>query len=98
MVQVITEHDRLVKVVVPCPLVDDFLGVVSWPPKGKKTAGQYIASWAPLEKNWTTYEVVKTLFQSGTREEADQVLKLSTDEDSSNEDSKFLADGSITCF
>ena len=86
------------KVVVPCPLVDDFLGVVSWPPKGKKTAGQYIASWAPLEKNWTTYEVVKTLFQSGTREEADQVLKLSTDEDSSNEDSKFLAGGSIPFF
>ena len=33
------------KVVAPCPWVDDFLGVASWPPKGKKTVGQYIASW-----------------------------------------------------
>ena len=49
-IQVITEHDRLVKVVVPCPWVDDFLGVVSWPPKGKKTVGQYIASWAAPKK------------------------------------------------
>ena len=89
-IQVITEHDRLVKVVVPCPWVDDFLGVVSWPPKGKKTVGHYIASWAAPKKNWITYETVATLLESGTREEADQVLKFSTEEDSSNEDSKFL--------
>ena len=35
---------------VPCPWVDDFLGVVSWTPKGKKTVGQYIASWSAPEK------------------------------------------------
>ena len=35
-VQVITEHERLVEVVVTSPWVDDFLGVVSWPRKGKK--------------------------------------------------------------
>ena len=86
------------KVVVPCPWVDDFLGVVSWSPKGKKTVGQYIASWAAPEKNWATYEVVETLLESGTREEADKVLKFSTEEDSSNEDSKFLVDGSILFF
>ena len=86
------------KVVVPCPWVVDVLGVVSCPPKGKITVGQYVASCVASDKNWATYEIVETLFQSGTREEADQVLKLSTDEDSSNEDSKFLADGSITCF
>ena len=65
---------------------------------GKNTVGQYITSWADPEKNWTTYENVKTLLESGTREEVDQVLKFSTEEDSSNEDSKFLADGSIFFF
>ena len=69
------------------------MGVVSRPTKGKTTVGQYIASWATPEKNWTTYEIVKTLLESETREEADRVLKFSTKEDSSNEDSKFLADG-----
>ena len=54
-----TKHYRLVTVVVLCPSVDDFLGVVSWIPKGKKTVGQYIASWADPEKNWTTYELSK---------------------------------------
>ena len=82
----------------PCPWVDDFLGVVSWPPKGKKTFGQYIASWAAPEKKRTTYEIVETLLESGTREEADQVLRFSTEEDFSNENSKILADGSILCF
>ena len=91
-----TKHDRLVKV--PCPWVDDFLGVVSWLPKGKKTVGQYIASWADPEKNWTAYEIFKTLLESGTREEADQVLKFSTEEDYSNRDCKFLADGAILFF
>ena len=82
------------KVAVPCPWVDDFLGVASWPTKGKKTVGQYTASWAVPEKNWATYEIVETLLESGTREEADQVLKFSAEEDFSNEDSKFLAYGS----
>ena len=68
------------KVVVPCPWVHDFFGFVSGPPKGKKTVGLYIASWAAPEKNWTIYEFVETLLESGTREEADQVLKFSTDE------------------
>ena len=86
------------KVVVPCTWVDDFLGVVSWPPKGKKTVGEYIALWAAPEKNWTTYEIVKTLLESGTTEEPNQVLKSSAEEDSSNEDSKFLAHGSILFF
>ena len=93
-----TKHDKLVKVVVLCPWVDDFLGVVSWIPKGKKTVGQYIASWADPEKNWTMHEIVKTLLESGTREEADQVLKFSTEEDYSNGDCKFLADGAILSF
>ena len=38
--------------------------------------------WAAPEKNWTTYEVVETLLESRTREEADKVLKFSTEEDS----------------
>ena len=79
-------------------LVDDFLGVVSSPPNGEKTVGQYIASWADPEKNWTTYEIVETLLELGTRKEADQVLKFSTEVDSSNEDSKFLADDLILFF
>ena len=74
------------------------MGVVSWPPKGKKTVGQYIASWGAPEKKRTTYEIVETLLESGTREEAYQVLRFSTEEDFSNENSKFLADGSILCF
>ena len=52
------------------------MGIVSWPPEGKKTVGQYIASWAAPEKNWTTYEIVETLLESGTREEANKVLKF----------------------
>ena len=47
------------------------------------------------EKNWTTDEIVETLLESITTEEADQVFKFITEEDSSNEDSTFLADGSI---
>ena len=43
-VQVIRKQERLVKVVVPCPWVDEFLGVASWPTEVKKTVGQYIAS------------------------------------------------------
>ena len=62
--QVITEQERLVKVAVPCPWLDEFLGVVSWPTKGKKTVGQYTASWAAPEKNWATYEIVETLLES----------------------------------
>ena len=93
--QVITEQERLVKVAVPCPWLDEFLGVVSWPTKGKKTVGQYTASWAAPEKNWATYEIVETLLESETREETNQVLKFNAEEDSSNEDSKFLAYGSI---
>ena len=85
-----TKHYRLVTVVVLCPSVDDFLGVVSWIPKGKKTVGQYTASWADPEKNWTTYEIVKTLLESGTREEADQVLKFSTGEDFNQKILKFI--------
>ena len=77
------------KAVVPCPWVDDFLGVVFWSLKGKKTVGQYIASWAAPEKNWITYEIVETLLESGTREEADQVLKFSTEESNFFEDSNF---------
>ena len=50
------------------------------------------------EKNWTTYEIVETVLQSGAREEVDQELKFSTEEDSPSEDSKFLADGSILFF
>ena len=72
-----------------------FSGVVSWWSKGKKTVRQYIASWAAPEKNWAIYETVEALLESGTREEADQVLKFSTGQDSSNEGSKFLADGLI---
>ena len=86
------------KVVVPCPWVVDVLGVVSCPPKGKITVGQYVASCAASEKNWATYEIVETLLELGTTKEADQVLKFSTEEDSSNEDRKFLADGSILFF
>ena len=82
----------------PCPWVVDLLGVVSCPPKGKITVGQYVASCAASEKNWTTYEIVETLLELGTRKEADLVLKFSTEEDSSNEDRKFLADGSILFF
>ena len=86
------------KVVVPCPWVVDVLGVVSCPPKGKITVGQYVASCVASEKNWATYEIVETLLELGTTKEADQVLKFSTEEDSSNEDRKFLADGSILFF
>ena len=53
---------------------------------------------AAPEKNWTTYEIVETVLQSGTREEVDQELKFSTEEDSPREDSKFLADGWILFF
>ena len=56
LLQVIREHERLLKVAVPCPLVDDFFLVFPWPPKGEKTVGQCIASWATPEKYWTTYE------------------------------------------
>ena len=94
-VQVIREHERLVKVVVLCPWVDEFLGVASWPSKVKKTVGQYIASGAAPEKNWTTYEIVERFLEPGTREEAGEVHKSSTEEDSSDAFNNFLADGLI---
>ena len=94
-VQVIREHERLVKVVVLCPWVDEFLGVASWPSKVKKTVGQYIGSWAAPERNWTTYEIVERFLETGTKEEAAQVHKFSTEEDSSDAYNNFLADGLI---
>ena len=66
--------------------------------KVKRLLGNTLHHGLPLKKNWITYETVATLLESGTREEADQVLRFSTEEDSSNEDSKFLADGSILFF
>ena len=76
----------------------NFFLVFSWPPKGKKIVGQCIPSWAAPEKDWTTYEIVETLLESRKREETDQVLKFRTKKDFSNEDGKFLANGSILLF
>ena len=66
--------------------------------KVKRLLGNTLHHGLPLKKKRTTYEIVETLLESGTREEAYQVLRFSTEEDFSNENSKFLADGSILCF
>ena len=44
----------------------------------------------PLKKNWATHEIVETLLEKGTRDEADQVLQFSTEEDPSNKDNSFF--------
>ena len=80
------EKGRETKTLVPCPWVDLAHKCIYWPSK-TKNYGPSIASWCLPKKDWLKYDIIQTLLEAGTREEAGQMMDMpTTTEDSASDD------------
>ena len=92
-VQIISEKGRETRTLVPCPWVDSINEIVYWPPKGKPL-GVYLANWTEPGKDWKSYEIIKTILESGTKDEADQMMNMPTtteDSETENETGEYIS-------
>ena len=78
--QVIFENERQTKLIVPYPWVDYANKVVYWP-SGKKYISKYISKWEKPAADWRCYQLIETLLEYGTKEEAESMLEFSTTDD-----------------
>ena len=74
-VQIISEKGRETRTLVPCPWVDSVNEIGYWPTKGKPL-GVYLANQTEPGKDWKSYEIIKTILESGSKDEADQMMNM----------------------
>ena len=61
---------------------DNINEIIYWPPKGKPL-GVYLANWTKPSKDWKSYKIIKTILESGTKDEPDQIMNMPTTTDDS---------------
>ena len=79
------ENERQTRTMCPCIWVNPIKGCIYWPPKGKPL-GAYIADWSIPGNNWKCLKVIKTILESGTKNEADQMMRMPSTTESSDSD------------
>ena len=78
--QCIFEKGRPTKTAVPYPWVDYRNRIVYWPPTGKHIS-KYLKDWSNPGHDWKRYQLLETLLEYGTREEAEQMVEFQTTEE-----------------
>ena len=55
-----------------------------WPPKGKPL-GMHIADWSAPGTDWKCFDIIETIFESGSKDTADQMINMPTTEESDSD-------------
>ena len=69
---------------VPCPWVDSINQCIYWPQKGKPL-GVYITDWSAPGEDWRYFNIIETIFEAGTKDEAEQMINKPTTEESDSD-------------